>query len=167
MTIADQSDVHLDLRSALFAATSLQTTIRHADAKARIMLGLLGGSVVVVLQQVPILDRCDSSPLLAAAAVVAVVWLAALGAGGWHLLAAVSPRLSPAGHANRFTFPTTRPATISVREQRNEAWDLVSVLAGIAVDKHSRVGRARLTVVIATMAAGTLTAITTIAAIAT
>jgi len=105
MTLADQSDVHLDLRSALYTATSLQTTIRHADAKARIMLGLLGGSVVVVLQQAPTLGRFDSAPLLAATAVAAVVWLAALAAGGWHLLAAVSPRLSPAD--------PPRPASVS------------------------------------------------------
>ena len=165
MTIADQSDVHLDLRSALYTATSLQTTIRHADAKAQIMLGLLGGSVVVVLQQAPTLGHCDSVPLLAATGVAAVVWLAALTVGGWHLLAAVSPRLSLTGRANRFAFPTTRPATTGIREQRNEAWDLVSTLGGIAVAKHSRVRRARPAVAVAMLAAETLTALTTIVAI--
>ena len=98
MTVADQSDVHLDLRSALYTATSLRTTIRHADSKARIMLGLLGGSVVVVLQQAPTLGRCDSAPLLTATAVAAVVWLAALAAGGWHLLAANRRRVDFAAH---------------------------------------------------------------------
>ncbi|MFI1993940.1 hypothetical protein [Actinoplanes sp. NPDC020271] len=166
MTVAHQSDVNLDLGSALYTATSLQTTIRHADVKAQSMLGLLGGSVVIVLQQVPALERCGSTSLLAATAVAAVAWLAALTIGAWHLLAAVSPRLSPASRANRFTLPTKRPATISAREQRNEAWDLVSVLAGIAVAKHSRVGRASPAVAVAAMAAGTLTALTTIAAIA-
>lgn len=166
MTGADQSDAHLDLRSALYTVTSLQTTIRHADAKARIMLGLLGGSVVIVLQQTATLGRCDTAPLLAATAVVAVVWLAALAAGGWHLLAAVSPRLFPAGRTNRFAFPATRPTTTGVREQRNEAWDLASVLAGIAVDKHSRVRRARPAVAVAMFAAGTLAALTTVVAIA-
>jgi hypothetical protein len=165
MNVADQSDVHLDLRSALYTATSLQTTIRHADAKARIMLGLLGGSVVVVLQQVPTLGRCDTAPVLTVTAVATAVWLAALAAGGWHLLAAMSPRLSPAGRANRFAFPVSRPATIGVREQRNEAWDLVSTLAGIAWDKHSRVRRAGPAVAVAMIAAGMLTVLTTIAAI--
>jgi hypothetical protein len=144
----------------------LQTTIRHADAKARIMLGLLGGSVVVVLQQVPTLGRCNSALLLTAAAVAAVVWIAAAAAGAWRLLAAVSPRLSLTGRANRFAFPATRPATTGIREQRNEAWDLVSALAGIAVDKHSLVRRARPTLAVAMLAAGTMTALTTIVAIA-
>lgn len=166
MTVADQSDIKFDLRSALYTATSLQTTIRHADGKARIMLGLLGGSVVVVLQQAPTLGRCDNALLLTAAAVAAMVWLTALAAAGWQLLAAVSPRLSPASPANRFAFPAIRPATIGVREQRNEAWELVSVLAGIAVDKHSQVRRARPIVAVAILAAGTLTVLTTFVAIA-
>lgn len=166
MTGADQSDVYLDLRSALYTITSLQATIRHADSKARIMLGLLGSTVVVVLQEAPTLRRCDTVPLLAGAAVVAVIWLAALVVGGWHLLAAMSPRLSSAGRANRFAFPATRPATTGVREQRDEAWDLVSALAGIAVDKHSRVRRARRAVACAMFAAGILAALTTIVAIA-
>ncbi|MFG1607176.1 hypothetical protein [Actinoplanes sp. NPDC049265] len=166
MTPAAQSDVHVDLRSALCPATSLQATIRHADAKAQIMLGLLGGSVVVVLQQAPTLGRCDSTAMLTATAVAAVVWLAALAVGGWHLLAAVSPRLSAASRANRFAFTATRPAPTGVCEQRNEAWDLGIGPGQLRSGKHSRVRQARLAVAVAMLAAGKLTVLTAIVAIA-
>jgi hypothetical protein len=166
MSVEEQADTVRDLQSALHTAVSLQETIRHADTKAQALLGLQGGMAVMVLQQAPALAGAGCRPLLAVAGVVAVVWISGLAVSGWHLLAAMIPRLAGPHHANRFAFPAARPAEESLRAQRDEAWDTVAVLSAIAVAKHTRVRRALPTLVVATVAAGALLALTVVVAIA-
>ena len=155
MTV-DRSDTHRDLRLALHTAASLQATIRHADAKARLLLGAQGGLAAVVLQQMSTLADRDHPALLTAVGILATAWICGLSVSGWHLLAAMIPRLTGARGANRFAFPVARPTTESLRDHRDEAWDLASVLAAIAVAKHSRVRRALPALVVASVAAGAL-----------
>jgi hypothetical protein len=167
MTVEEQFDVHRDLRLALHAATSLQTTIRHADTKAQILLGLQGGMAVAVQQQAQTLGDIGATALLAVAGAVSIAWLAGLALSCWHLLAAMSPRLTGTHRVNRFAFPATRPTTVDIRDQRDEAWEVVSALAEIALAKHSRVRRSLPALLVASVSAGALLALTVIVGITT
>lgn len=152
-----REEVHRDIELGLRAAASLQATIGRADAKARVLLGLEGGLAMVVLQQLPTLEVI-SLPLLACLGALGIAWLAGLTVSSWHLLKVIVPRLTGSERANRFAFPTARPSTADPGSQRDEAWDLVSVLAGIALAKHNRVRRAVPPLVVASAAAGALLA---------
>ncbi|GIF38241.1 hypothetical protein [Actinoplanes xinjiangensis] len=159
MTVEERSDTLRDLHSALFSATSLQETIRHADMKAQALLGVQGGIAVTVLQQAPTIAGARSPALLAVAGIGAVLWLGGLGVSAWHLLATIMPRLGGAHPGNRFTFPAARPTQEDIRTQRNEAWDAASVLADIALAKHSRIRRALPSLIVASTSAGALLAL--------
>lgn len=168
MTVEEhRAGAYRDLRLALHTAASLQATIRHADAKAQILLALQGGMAAVVLQQAPVLGGVRTPALLAVAAVAAVALLAGLAVGGWQLLATIAPRLAGAHQVNRFAFPVARPATVDIVDQRDEAWDLVAGLADIALAKHARVRRALPAVVVASAAAGALVTLATTVSIVT
>ena len=167
MTIEEQSDTHRDLRLALHTAASLQATIHHADAKAKLLLGFQGGLAVVVPQQTSTLGGADNRALLTVAGIVAIAWLCSLAIGGWHLLAAIAPRLAGAHGANRFAFPATRPMTEHIRDQRDEAWDTVSALAAIALAKHSRVRRSLPALIVGSMSASALLTLAMIVGIST
>lgn len=156
MTTPEQSDTHRDLQLALHAAASLQSTIRHADAKARLLLGLQGGIAAVVVEKGSAFDSASHRGLLQVAALAAITWLGGVAVSGRRLLAVIAPRLTGAHGANRFAFPTTRPPTKSIQDQRNEAWDQVAALATIALAKHSLVRRSLPALTVAFVAAGIL-----------
>lgn len=161
MTVEEHhADASRDLRLALHAAASLQATIRHADTKAQILLGLHGGTAVAVLQQAPALVSLEPRALVVVAGVLAAAWLSGVAISGWHLLATLTPRLTGAHGVNRFAFPSQRPATDDIGDQRDEAWDLVSALALIALAKHARVRRSLPALIVASSAAGALLVLT-------
>jgi hypothetical protein len=167
MTIEEQSDTHRDLRLALHTAASLQSAIRHADATAELLLGFQGGLAVVVLQQTSTLGGADNQALLTIAGIVAITWLYSLALGCWHLLPAIAPRPAEAHGTNRFAFPATRPMTENIRDQRDEAWDLASTLAAIALAKHSRIRRSLPALIFGSISAGALLMLTMIVDITT
>jgi hypothetical protein len=164
MTVEEQHtgaslDAYRDLRLALHTAASLQATIRHADSKAKILLGVQGGMAVVVLQQTSAFGGVETPALIAVAGIVAIAWVTGLAIAGWHLLATIAPRLVWPHGANRFAFPATRPTTDGIRDLRDEAWDLVSALADIALAKHSRVRRSLPALIVASASAGAFLAL--------
>ncbi|WP_328471187.1 hypothetical protein OHA21_06580 [Actinoplanes sp. NBC_00393] len=156
-----------DLRLALDAAASLQATIRHADMKAQILLGLHGGMAVAVLQQAPMLGRLDNPALNALAVIGAIAWLAGVAVSGWHLLATLAPRLTGPPGTNRFAFPARPPETDDIAEQRDEAWSAVSTLADIALAKHGRVLRSLPGLCVASASAGLIVALAAVVIITT
>jgi hypothetical protein len=156
-----------DLRLALHAAAALRQTIRDADTKAQVLLGVQGGTAVVVLQELPALGDTPWPGLLVVAAVSAAGWLGGLAVGGWCLLSAMNPRLAGAYRTNRFAFPAARPAGGDAGEQRDEAWDLVAVLSDIALAKHARVRRALPALIAGSVSAGVLLALAAVVGIAT
>jgi hypothetical protein len=166
MTVEKQSDTYRDLQLALHALGSLQETIRHADAKARLLLGCEGGFAVVVVQNAAVLGGAENRALLISAGVMAVVLLGSLAVGGWHLLTTIAPRLAATHAVNRFALPATRPESESLRDQRDEAWDLVSALATIARAKHLRVRRALPALIVAAVSTATILALIVIVGIA-
>ena len=159
MTAPDQSDTHRDLQLALHAAASLQSTIRHADTKAQLLLGFQGGLTTIVVEKGSAFGSAGHRPLLPVALLLMIAWLGGLAVGGRHLLAAIAPRLTGAHDTNRFAFPTTRPMTESIRDQRNDAWDQVAALAAIAVAKHSHVRRSLPALTLASVSAGVMLAL--------
>jgi hypothetical protein len=162
MTPPEQSDTHRDLQLALHAATALQSTIRQADAKAHLLLGSQGGLAMIVVEKGSAFGSAGHRTLLPIAVLVAVAWLGGLVVGSRHLLAVITPRLTGAHEPNRFAFPTTRPMTESIQDQRNEAWDQVAALAAIAVAKHSLVRRSLAALTFASVSAGILLALVVI-----
>jgi hypothetical protein len=156
MTAPKQPDTHRDLQLALHAATSLQSTIRHADAKAQLLLGSQGGLATIVVENGSAFSSAGHRALIPVAALVTIAWLGGLAVGGGHLLAVIAPRLTGAHETNRFAFPTRRPVTESIGDQRNEAWDQVAALAAIAVAKHSLIRRSLPALTFASVSAGIL-----------
>jgi hypothetical protein len=139
-------ELRRDLRLALSTAKSLQASIRHADTKAAALLGIQGGMAAVAADHASSLLHAPSPAALVVGGLLTTTLLWGLGATTWHLALALAPRLAGPPGDNRFAFPNMarskcRPTTLSVRQQRDEAWDLVSTLAGIAMAKHRRVRR--------------------------
>ncbi len=135
-----------DLDIALRTAASLQTSIRHADAKAATLLGVQGGASTLAVGQAPALFDTGNTAVLVIAAIIAMAFVSGLVGTTWHLLCAMAPRLARPSGPNRFAFPAaTQPVgpldTGDVGQQCDEAWGLVSVLGATAVAKHLHVRR--------------------------
>ena len=91
MTVPEQSDTHRDLQLALHAAASLQSTIRHADAKAQLLLVFQGSLAMIVVEKGPAFGSDGHRTLLPVVVLVAIAWFGGFAVGGRHLLAAIAP----------------------------------------------------------------------------
>jgi hypothetical protein len=134
-----------DLYLALQTATSLQESIRHADTKAQMLLGVAGGAVVVAADHASALLQL-SPPLSVAALALAVTMFGCLALTAGRLLNVIAPRLTSPRGRNRFAFPDLaaqdrRPVAADVSRCRDEAWQLVTTLSKIATAKHTGVRR--------------------------
>ncbi|MFV2020903.1 hypothetical protein [Micromonospora sp. LOL_023] len=134
-------DTWRDLQVGLTTAASLQTSIRHADAKALALLAAEGAVAATVADQV--LPRMlDGAPAVVAISVfLAVGMAAAVVVTTCRLAMSLRPRLAGAGGTNRFGFPDLvaaggRPSAASIQRNRDEAWDFVIALARIALVKY-------------------------------
>ncbi|WP_446215531.1 hypothetical protein [Micromonospora sp. IBHARD004] len=158
-----------DLQVGLATAASLQTSIRHADTKAFALLAIEGGVATAVVDRVvPHVVGGAPIPVLLAAFLV-IPFVIGLASATWQLVLALRPRLDGARSANRFGFPNLvrgegRPSAASIRRHRDEAWDLVTVLARIAMAKHLRVRRSMPWLLLAMASAGGLMILSTFAA---
>jgi hypothetical protein len=134
-------DAWRDLQVGLATADSVQTSIRHADAKALALLATEGGVAATVADQVlPTMLGGDSAVVALTVFLAAVMSVAMLVTTG-QLALSLRPRLVGAGGANRFGFPDIvaaggRPSAVCVQRHRDEAWDFVVALARIALVKH-------------------------------
>lgn len=134
-----------DLWVALATAASIQTVIRRADAKAATLLAMAGAvGAAAVEPLVPILSVGGGIQLAGAALLISL--LSGLAVATWHLRSAIWPRLVTLPGANRFSFPNVVrdggcPPSGTALSCRDEAWEFVSTLAGIAMAKHVRVRR--------------------------
>ncbi|MET8092396.1 Pycsar system effector family protein [Micromonospora sp. NPDC005220] len=158
-----------DLQVGLAVAASLQTSIRHADTKAFALLAIEGGvAAAVVDRMVPhVVGGAPITVLLAALLVIPFV--IGLASAAWLLVLVLRPRLDGASSANRFAFPNLAgaagsPSAASVRRHRDEVWDLVRVLAHIAMAKHLRVRRSMPWLMVAMASAGGLMLVSTLSA---
>ncbi len=145
-TSRSSQDTWRDLQVAQATAASLQSSIRHADAKALALLTAEGGVAATVVDKA-LPTTLDSNPAVATLTVVlAATMVIAMTATTCHLALALRPRLAGAGSANRFGFPDLvavgrRPSIATARRHRDEAWDFVVALARIAMAKHRRIRR--------------------------
>ncbi|MEU4565495.1 hypothetical protein [Micromonospora sp. NPDC023956] len=129
----------------LATATSLQTSIRHADTKAATLLATEGAVATAVTEPAASLLSAGTTGSVAGT-VLLVGLVTGLSIASWHLIRAMRPQVGGVAGDNRFGFPNLaragrRPAAVSARQQRNEAWEFVSTLARIAMGKHTRVRR--------------------------
>jgi hypothetical protein len=135
-----------DLQVGLATASSLQASIRHADFKAATLLTIEGAVAPAVIDRAAWLVGAQDPIVYFLAAVLLILLVTALVVATWQLVLAVRPQLTGVDGENRFAFPNIvragrRPRVVAVRQQRDEAWDLVSTLAHIAMAKHLRVRR--------------------------
>ncbi|MDW5330738.1 hypothetical protein [Plantactinospora sp. KLBMP9567] len=142
----------------LATATSLQTSIRHADTKAATLLATEGAVATAVTEPAASLLSAGTT-VSVAGTVLLVGLLTGLSVASWHLIRAMRPQLDGVAGDNRFGFPNLaragrRPTAANVRQQRNEAWEFVSTLALIAMGKHTRVRKSLPWLVMSLTAAG-------------
>jgi hypothetical protein len=142
-----------DLVLALRTAESFQRSIRHADTKTAALISAGCGMLAFLTAQAGLTAQGDdlasgvgpNRPLILLRVLFNVIAAAGLVGAAWHLGAAIRPRLSPPGRANRFAFAAAAhvgaPAPVGVRRQADDAWRLSRLLARIALDKHRRVQR--------------------------
>ncbi|MCX5065292.1 DUF5706 domain-containing protein [Micromonospora lupini] len=136
-----------DLQVGLATVASLQTSIRHADTKAFALLAIEGGVATAVVDRVVPYVVGDAPIIIVLLAVLLVIlFVVGIASAAWLLVLALRPRLDGARSANRFAFPNLvrggeSPSAASIRRHRDEVWDLVTVLARIAMAKHLRVRR--------------------------
>ncbi|MFE0591252.1 hypothetical protein [Micromonospora echinospora] len=136
-----------ELDLACTIAASFQQNIQHADSKGSMLAVLASGVVTLVVTQAEqVRDGLTGArPVAVAFVVTLVVLVAALVTTGLHLAAALRPRITPPGPANRFAFPAvagrdTRSSDgIRVGDLRAEAWALNRLLADIALAKHQHI----------------------------
>jgi hypothetical protein len=148
-----------DVYLALQTATSVQESIRHADAKAQMLLGLDGGIAVVAADHASALCRLPP-PMSVAAVVLSAIMLGSLAVVATRLLIVVTPRLAVPRGRNRFAFPSLAaqrcyPAA-ELTQYRAEAWQLVTTLSKIATAKHTGVRRSIAPLAVALASAGAL-----------
>jgi hypothetical protein len=137
-----------DLSIAVSLSAAAQTSIQHADTKAATLLTGLVGLAALVSSESGVAAAAMRVGLVATGC-MAGLW-AAFVIGGlvavWHLGRCLTPRLtgpvSPTG--NRFALPDLgthgRPCGLpTVGEQRDDAWSVAEVLAGIAMQKFRAV----------------------------
>jgi hypothetical protein len=134
-----------DLHLALATGTASQTSIQHADAKAAILLTVPMGAVVMAANDL-LTSRLAAHTPAAVASIVVLGTLLLTGLAGalWQLGQCLRPRLTGPAGDNRFALPhlavrTAPPPRTTALEQRDEAWRLATVLAGIAMSKHRAV----------------------------
>ncbi|GLY25527.1 hypothetical protein [Micromonospora sp. NBRC 101691] len=135
-----------ELDLACTIAASFQQNIQHADSKGSMLAVLASGVVTLVVTQADqVRDGLTGArPVAVAFVVTLVVLVAALVTTGLHLAAALRPRITPPGPANRFAFPAvagrdTWSSDIRVGDLRTEAWALNRLLADIALAKHQHI----------------------------
>jgi hypothetical protein len=140
------TDPSQDLQIGLATAASLQESIRHADTKITMLFSIEGAVAMVTINRIPsLISTPDRAALLLGTALLLAL-LTGLATTTCHLILAFRPRLSEPMGNNRFGFPhiarvSGRLPMASARQQRDDAWELVSALARIAMAKHLRVRR--------------------------
>ncbi|MDG4766448.1 hypothetical protein O7632_20430 [Solwaraspora sp. WMMD406] len=133
-------DLWRDFQVGLATAASLQTSIRHADAKALAMLAAEGGVAATVADRV-LPTMFDGPSVVVAISIFLTAGVAvACAVTTWRLAMSLRPRLTGAGGTNRFGFPDLVaaggcPSPAAVHQHRDEAWDFVVALARIALAK--------------------------------
>jgi len=142
--LAGYPDPDVDLAAAFTAAASMQSTIRQADAKATSLLGVMGAAgALTVNQALPQFLASPDEAVLGIGAGLTAILLTSAAITAWQLISALRPRIDSAPVGNRFALRQMElPRGVgSLRERRDDAWDLVAVLAGIARAKHERIQR--------------------------
>jgi hypothetical protein len=144
LSMADPDrDARRDLGVALATVELHQASIRHADTKTIALIGVLGGLTTAAIDRLVGVHELATGPAVASIG-LALTLLGGLGMAARHLWRAMWPRFGTPSSVNRFAFspdssPRRPPSPRDVERQRAEAWDLVSVLAGIARAKHEGV----------------------------
>ncbi|MFI7609538.1 hypothetical protein ACIBTV_31100 [Micromonospora sp. NPDC049366] len=130
---------------ALQAVRLHQDSIQHADTKIARLASAQGALAALMLStsQAPVTFVPRSSAALVAWCVL-VVFLITLVVAARYLALGFQPRTSGPPSPNRFGFPSAVPASTAAALHHEhgeppEAWTLVTLLAGVALEKHQRV----------------------------
>ncbi|MEU5566170.1 hypothetical protein [Micromonospora musae] len=133
------------VETALETVRLHQDSIRHADTKVARLASLQGALAALMISkaQAPVTFIPSSLAALVTGG-VAVVFLLTLVVAARHLALGFQPRVSGPTLPNRFGFSAAAPARTLVvphheHSEPREAWTLVTLLAGIAQEKHQRV----------------------------
>ncbi|WP_283137752.1 hypothetical protein [Rhizohabitans arisaemae] len=139
-----------ELHVALATLSSFQSATSQADGKVGTIVVAHAGLTALMATQIgeirPVLGSA-AFPVLVPLVATLATFLVALAICWWYLIQAIRPRTVPLPGANRFSFPSRpRPdapaAATGAREQCAQVWEVVGVLAEIAVAKHRYVAAA-------------------------
>ncbi|WP_067475054.1 hypothetical protein [Actinomadura hibisca] len=121
-----------DATVALTAVGTFQNYLQHADAKVSVLSAVLAGSVGAML------SAADGT-----SAAFALLYLAAFLGAGFHLIQALRPRLDDDPVTSAFgIMGIGEHLPADADAQRDEAWAMARILAGVAALKHRHVARA-------------------------
>ncbi|MEV3870684.1 hypothetical protein [Streptomyces sp. NPDC049906] len=136
------------LRSGLAVYTSLQASAQFADAKAGVLGAVQAGLMATALPQGgAVREAWERGGPLAWCAVILLLLQVALFLPAVHsVVQALRPRLGPPPSPNRFSLPLLASADGSTPpadedSERKEIWQLIPVLAQVAMAKNRHIGR--------------------------
>ncbi|ANW17104.1 hypothetical protein I3J09_02140 [Streptomyces clavuligerus] len=136
------------LRSGLAVYTSLQASAQFADAKAGILGAVQAGLMATALPQGgAVRDAWErGGPLAWCAVGLLLLQVAAFLPAVTCVIQALRPRLGPPPAPNRFSLPLLAAADGSVPpadedSECREIWQLIPILAQVAVVKNRHIGR--------------------------
>ncbi|WP_461005487.1 hypothetical protein [Streptomyces capparidis] len=138
----------LGLRSGLAVYASLQGAAQFADAKLGVLVAVQAGLMAVSVPQGGAVRQAweRGGPGAWVAVGLLVLHLAAFLPAVYCAVQALRPRLGPPPAPNRFSLPLLAtldgtPPTPGEARERDEVWQLIPVLARVAMTKHRYVGR--------------------------
>ncbi|MEO3973817.1 hypothetical protein [Streptomyces sp. CAU 1734] len=136
------------LRSGLAVYTSLQASAQFADAKAGILGAVQAGLMAAALPQgSAVRDAWErGGPLAWCAVGLLLLQVTAFLPAVHCVIQALRPRLGPPPAPNRFSLPLLATADGSVPpadedSERKEIWQLIPILAQVAMAKNRHIAR--------------------------
>ncbi|MFJ1913462.1 hypothetical protein ACIOGX_16260 [Streptomyces sp. NPDC088147] len=138
----------VDLRSGLAVYTSLQASSQFADAKAGILGAVQAGLLATAVPQGGVVREAweRGGPGAWVGVGLLVLHVAAFLPAVYCVAQALRPRLGPPPAPNRFSLPLLAtadgtPPPPDEDSEREEIWQLIPILARVAMAKHRYIAR--------------------------
>ncbi|WP_406740205.1 hypothetical protein [Streptomyces atratus] len=137
-----------DLRSGLTVYTSLQASAQFADTKVGILGAVQAGLMATAIPHGGVVHEAweHGGPAAWVAAGLLLLHVAAFLPAVYCVVQALRPRLGPPPTPNRFSLPLLAisdgtPPPPDEESERKEIWQLIPVLAQVAMIKHRYITR--------------------------
>jgi len=131
-----------EVATALTTVTFFQGAVQHADEKARTVVAVQTMITALVAAQAGFLGSARSGSVPRLVLVGALICFAlAYAYASLHVFLAIRPRTAAPSSENQFAFPSVAAGTaVTIRAaQREQAHELIRLLAALAMRKHHHV----------------------------